>query len=157
MFVGLLSDVGNWKAFSDKLGITNVGYFPTVNLPGSKYKDMQVAQPAGIGFGVFTWTAQRKLAIDYIKFVTTGTGANRFSTASGAVSPNMMIDTAKIPYPVLATVISYMKSGFSQDCMTMAQPNFENDLLRLNDLAFVIGSMPIDQYCKEIQKAFHSQ
>jgi ABC-type glycerol-3-phosphate transport system substrate-binding protein len=28
MFVGLLSDVGNWKVFSDKLGANNVGYFP---------------------------------------------------------------------------------------------------------------------------------
>ncbi|NJL72435.1 MAG: carbohydrate ABC transporter substrate-binding protein [Candidatus Competibacteraceae bacterium] len=44
IFAGLLSDVGNWKAFSDKLGVGNVGYFPTINFPSNKYQDRQVAQ-----------------------------------------------------------------------------------------------------------------
>jgi ABC-type glycerol-3-phosphate transport system substrate-binding protein len=157
MFIGLLSDVGNWKIFSDKLGIANVGYFPTVNLPGAKYKDQQTAQPAGIGFGIFNWTKQSKLSIEYIKFVTTGTGAARFATASGAISPNMAIDTAKIPYPLLPTVIGYMKNGFSQDYQAFAQANFENDMLRLDDQFLVTGQIKIDEYVLGIQKIFHSK
>jgi ABC-type glycerol-3-phosphate transport system substrate-binding protein len=157
IFIGLLSDVANWKSFSDKQGIMNVGYFPTVNLPGAKYKDMQSAQPAGIGYGVFTWTKQSKLAVDYVKYVSTGEGAGRFATASGAVSPNMMIDTAKIPYPVLPVVIGYMKNGFSRDYQAFGQPNFEGDFIRLVDQAYVSGTMSIDKFCVEVQKIYHSK
>ena len=157
MFVGLLSDVGNWKVFSDKLGISNVGYFPTVNLPGVKYRDQQTAQPAGIGFGIFNWTKQQQLAVEYIKYITTGTGAARFAAASGALSPNMMIDSAKIPYPVLPTVIGYLKTGFSADFLTFGQANFENDLLRLDDQFLVTGELNVNQYVKGVQAAYHSK
>ena len=87
MFVGLLSDVGNWKAFSDKLGADNVGYFPTINFPDGKYKDQQVAQGAGIGYGVMKWSKNQKLAAAYAKFYTTGDGARIYAGATGALSP----------------------------------------------------------------------
>ncbi len=154
IFVGLLSDVANWKTFSDGLGILNVGYFPTVNLPGAKLKDQQSTQPAGIGYGVFTWTKQEKLALDYIKFVTTGNGAGSFATASGAISPNMMIDTAKIPYPILPSVIAYLKSSSSRDYTNYGQPNYQDEVHRLYDQVYLTGSMTVDQFVKENQKVF---
>lgn len=157
MFVGLLSDVGNWKKFSDQQGIANVGYFPNVNLVGSKYKDQQSAQPAGIGWGIFTWTKQTKLALEYIKFVTTGTGAARSAAAAGTISPNMMIDTSRIPYPVLPSIISYMKTNFSLDFLQLGQANLENDMIRLDDQYFLTGQITIDQFMKEIQKSFHDR
>ena len=80
MFVGLLSDVGNWKGFSDELGADNIGYFPAINFPDSKYKDQQVAQGAGIGYGVMTWSKNQKLAAAYVKFVTTGEGARIYAS-----------------------------------------------------------------------------
>ena len=97
MFVGLLSDVGNWKAFSDKLGANNVGYFPTINFPDSKYKDQQVAQGAGIGYGVMTWSKNQKLAADYVKFDTTGEGARIYASATGALSPNTAVSGTERP------------------------------------------------------------
>lgn len=157
MFIGLLSDVGNWKIFSDKLGATNVGYFPTVNLPGATLKDQQSAQPAGIGYGIFSWTKQSKLALEYIKYITTGTGAARFAGTSGAISPNMMIDTAKVPYPLLPSVISYLKSGSSVDFVTLGQANFENELQRLDDQFLVTGEINLDQFVAAVQKSYHSQ
>ncbi|HET6449756.1 MAG TPA: extracellular solute-binding protein, partial [Spirochaetia bacterium] len=104
MFVGLLSDVGNWKAFSDKLGADNVGYFPTVNLPGSKYKDVQVAQGAGIGYGVMTWSSNQKLAAAYVKFATTGDGARIYASMTGALSPNTAVGGSGSDYPALKTI-----------------------------------------------------
>jgi ABC-type glycerol-3-phosphate transport system substrate-binding protein len=157
MFVGLLSDVGNWKRFSDTLGINKVGYFPNVNLEGSKYKDQQSAQPAGIGWGIFSWTKQTKLALEYIKFVSTGTGAARSAAAAGTISPNMMIDTSKIPYPVLPTIIGYMKTNFSEDFLQFGQANLENDMIRLDDQYFVTGQITVDQYVSGIQKSFHAK
>ena len=154
IFIGLLSDVANWKTFSDGLGVMNVGYFPTVNLPGTKLKDQQSTQPAGIGYGVFSWTKQEKLALEYIKFITTGNGAGRFATASGAISPNMMIDSSKIPYPVLPTVISYMKSSSSRDYTNYGQPNYQDEVHRLYDQVYLTGSMSVEQFVKENQKVF---
>jgi len=157
MFVGLLSDVGNWKKFSDSLGIANVGYFPNVNLTGSKYKDQQSAQPAGIGWGIFTWTKQTKLALEYIKYVSTGIGAARSATAAGTISPNMMIDTSKIPYPVLPSIIAYMKTNFSEDFLQFGQANLENDMIRLDDQYFITGQIPVEEFASGLQKSFHAK
>ena len=157
MFVGLLSDVGNWKKFSDSLGIANVGYFPNVNLTGSKYKDQQSAQPAGIGWGIFTWTKQTKLALEYIKYVSTGIGAARSATAVGTISPNMMIDTSKIPYPVLPSIIAYMKTNFSEDFLQFGQANLENDMIRLDDQYFITGQIPVEEFASGLQKSFHAK
>ncbi|HYW82394.1 MAG TPA: extracellular solute-binding protein, partial [Spirochaetia bacterium] len=99
MFVGLLSDVGNWKAFSDKLGAKNVGYFPTINFPDSKFKDQQVAQGAGIGYGVMTWSKNPKAAVAYAKFYAAGDGARIYASATGALSPNTAVGGFESAYP----------------------------------------------------------
>ena len=49
IFCGLLSDIANWKQFSDALGKDNIGYFPSINFTEAKNKDMQSFQPVGIG------------------------------------------------------------------------------------------------------------
>lgn len=151
MFVGLLSDVGNWKVFSDKLGAENVGYFPAVNFPGAKYKDQQVAQGAGIAYGVLTWSNNKKLAAEYVKFVTTGAGAQRYAAATGALSPNTAVG-ADSGYPVLKTIQQYLKTGLSTDYIPMFYNGYEDDANRLCDQAFVTNQMSIDTFLSEYQK-----
>jgi len=67
MFVGLLSDIGHWKNFDDALGKDNIGYFPVINLPGAKYKDLQVLQPTGIGYSVMSWSKNPAQAAKLLK------------------------------------------------------------------------------------------
>jgi raffinose/stachyose/melibiose transport system substrate-binding protein len=152
MFVGLLSDVGNWKVFSDKLGPKNVGYFPAVNMPGSKYKDQQVAQGAGIGYGVMTWSKQKKLAASYVKFVTTGQGANIYAAATGALSPNTKAAGSDPAYPVLKTLQQYLKSGLAKDYIPLFYNGYEDEANRLCDRLFITGEITVDQFIAEYQK-----
>jgi len=152
MFVGLLSDVGNWKRFSDALGANNIGYFPTINFPDSKYKDQQVAQGAGIGYGVMTWSKNQKLAAAYVKFATTGEGAGTYASMTGALSPNTAVGGSGAGYPALKTIQQYLKGGLALDYLPMFYNGYEDDTNRLNDRLFVTGELTVDQYIDEYQK-----
>jgi ABC-type glycerol-3-phosphate transport system substrate-binding protein len=152
MFVGLLSDVGNWKAFSDKLGADNIGYFPTINFPDSKYKDQQVAQGAGLGYGVMTWSKNQKIAADYVKAATTGEGARLYASMTGALSPNTAAGGSGSGYPALATIQGYLKGGLALDYLPMFYNGYEDDTNRLNDRLFVTHEITVDQYINEYQK-----
>jgi raffinose/stachyose/melibiose transport system substrate-binding protein len=152
MFVGLLSDVGNWKAFSDKLGPNNVGYFPTVNLPGSRYKDQQVAQGAGIGYGVMTWSKNQKIAVDFVKFYTTGEGAAIYASATGALSPNTTVGGTGGAYPALGIIQRYLKGGLALDYLPMFYNGYEDDTNRLLDRLYITGELTVDQFIAEYQK-----
>jgi ABC-type glycerol-3-phosphate transport system substrate-binding protein len=151
MFVGLLSDVGNWKIFSDKLGAKNVGYFPAVNFSSGKYKDQQVAQGAGIGYGVMTWSKNKKLAAAYVKFATTE-GAKIYAAATGALSPNTAAAGSDAAYPVLKDIQAYLKGGLAKDYITMFYNGYEDDSNRLCDQLFVTGGLSVDQFISEYQK-----
>jgi raffinose/stachyose/melibiose transport system substrate-binding protein len=152
MFVGLLSDVGNWKRFSDALGADNIGYFPTINLPDSKYKDEQVAQGAGIGYGVMTWSKNKSLAVDYVKSATTGEGAGIYASMTGALSPNTAVGGSGAAYPALKTIQQYLKGGLALDYLPMFYNGYEDDCNRLCDQVFVTGQLTVDQFIAEYQK-----
>jgi len=151
MFVGLLSDVGNWKVFSDKLGAKNVGYFPAVNFPDGKYKDQQVAQGAGIGYGVMKWTKNEKLAAAYVKFATTGEGAKIYAAATGALSPNTAGSGSDPAYPVLKDIQQYLKNS-QKDYPPLFYNGYEDDSNRLLDQLFITGGLTVDQFIAEYQK-----
>jgi raffinose/stachyose/melibiose transport system substrate-binding protein len=151
MFVGLLSDVGNWKIFSDKLGADNVGYFPAVNLPSYKFKDQQVAQGAGIGYGVMKWSKNQKLAVAYVKFVSTGEGAKTYASSTGALSPNMAAGGGAGSYPLLKVIQGYLKNS-QKDYIPLFYNGYEDDSNRVCDRAFVTGEISIDQFIAEYQK-----
>ena len=151
IFVGLLSDVGNWKIFSDKLGADNVGYFPAVNFADGKYKDQQSAQGAGIAYGVMKWSKNQKLAAEYVKFVTTGQGAKVYASATGALSPNTAAAGGATAYPVLKVIQGYLKNS-QKDYIAIGYNGFEDDSNRLCDQAFVTNQLSIDDFIAEYQK-----
>lgn len=151
MFVGLLSDVGNWKIFSDKLGAKNVGYFPAVNFADGKYKDQQVMQGAGIGYGVMKWSKNQKLAADYVKFVTTGEGAKNYAAATGALSPNTAAGGSDDAYPVLKVIQAYLKTG-AKDYIPLFYNGYEDDANRLCDQLFITKEINVGQFISEYQK-----
>ena len=153
IFVGLLSDVCNWKAFADKLGAANVGYFPLVNFPDARYKDAQVVQPAGIGYGVMTWSKNQKLAAEYVKFYTTGEGAGIYTSARGALSPNTSVSGKEAP-PALKSIQQYLKGTLADDYITIFTDyaGYEDDSNRVIDGLFVTGKLTTDQFITEYQK-----
>jgi ABC-type glycerol-3-phosphate transport system substrate-binding protein len=153
IFMGLLSDVGNWKVFSDKLGANNVGYFPTINFPDSRYKDVQVAQPAGIGYGVLTWSKYPKVAADFVKFYTTGEAAKIYASGTGAMSPLTASTGLEMSYPALKAIQGYLKNT-AVDYLSGVFTNYgsyEDDSNRLLDQVFVTGQLSTDNFITQYQ------
>ena len=154
MFVGLLSDVGNWYVFSKKLGANNVGYFPTINFPDSKYKDLQMAQGAGIGYGVMTWSKNKDAAAGYVKYVTTGDGAKTYASMTGAMSPLTVSSGIEASFPSLKVIQGYLKNT-AADYLSGVFKNYggyEDDSNRLLDQVFVTGQLSVDDFIAQYQK-----
>jgi raffinose/stachyose/melibiose transport system substrate-binding protein len=149
MFVGLLSDVGHWKAFGDGLGIANVGYFPTINFPEAKYKDLQVGQPCGIGYSVMKWSKNQAEAFKVIEGYARGEGNSVWMGMTGALSPNNKVDIKKLGYPLVAEIL---KRPFTIDFNTLllnedANQNFD----RFCTQAFVSEEISIDKFIDSCQ------
>jgi ABC-type glycerol-3-phosphate transport system substrate-binding protein len=154
MFMGLLSDVGNWFVFSNKLGANNVGYFPTVNFPDSKYKDLQMAQGAGLGIGVCKWSKNAETAAGYIKYCATGDGAKTYSSMTGAMSPLTASTGIEASYPSLKVIQGYLKNT-AKDYISGVFKNYggyEDDSNRLLDQVFVTNQLSTDEFITEYQK-----
>lgn len=149
MFVGLISDVGHWKAFGDGLGKDNVGYFPTINFPEAKYKDQQVGQPAGIGYSVMKWSKNQDAAAKVIEGYARGQGNATWMGMTGAMSPNKNVDIKSLGYPLVAEIL---KRPFVIDFNTLllnedANTNFD----RYCTQAFVSNEITVDQFIASCQ------
>lgn len=152
IFCGMLSDVANWKQFSDALGKDNVGYFPTINFPEAKNKDMQSFQPVGIGYGVMTWSKNRAMAVKYAEFYARGEGAQKFVSGTGALSPNTSLDITALGYPVLKDISGYLNKNISEDFLTMFIGSFEDDFIAANQQLLVTGEINADKYVQQMEK-----
>lgn len=152
IFCGLLSDIANWKQFSDALGKDNIGYFPTINFTEAQNKDMQSFQPVGIGFGVMTWSKNQKMAAEYAEFYARGEGAQTFVAGTGALSPNTALNSAALGYPVLKDIGGYLKKNISEDYQTWFIGSFEQDLIAVTQQLLVTGEINADKFVDQAQK-----
>ncbi len=152
IFCGLLSDIANWKQFSDALGKNNVGYFPSINFPEAKNKDMQSFQPVGIGYGVFTWSKNKTMAAKYAEFYARGEGAQTFVAATGALSPNTSLDSASLGYPILKEISGYLKKGISEDYQTMFVGAFETELIAVTQQLLITDEINADKFVEQVEK-----
>ena len=149
MFIGLLSDVGHWKAFCDGLGNDNVGYFPVINLPEFKYKDLQVGQPAGIGFSVMNWSKHKDEAMTVVEGYARGEGSAIWMGMTGALSPNKMVDINQLGYPLVGEILA---RPFTLDFNTLllnedANSNFD----RYCAQAYVSEEITINEFIASMQ------
>ena len=153
IFCGLLSDVGNWKQFSDALGKDNVGYFPTINFAEAKYKDMQTFQPVGIGYGVTTWSKNKDIAVKYAEFYARGEGAMVFVEETGAFSPNTSLDSKVLGYPVLDEINKYLTDEhISEDYQTMFFSAFEDAMIATCQQLLITEEIGVDKFVEQVEK-----
>lgn len=152
IFCGLLSDVANWKQFSDALGKDNIGYFPTINFPEAKNKDMQSFQPVGIGYGVMTWSKNQEMAAKYATFYARGEGLQTFVAGTGALSPNTSLDSAALGYPVLKDIAGYLKKGISEDYQTMYVGAFEDEMIAATQQLLITGEITPAKFVEKVEQ-----
>jgi raffinose/stachyose/melibiose transport system substrate-binding protein len=150
MFIGLISDVADWKYFSDTLGADNVGYFPAVNFNDSAYKDQLATQGLNIGYGVMKWSKNQDLAAAYVKFVTTGECVKTYTLATGTLSPNTAATVTSVAYPVLTVIQGYL-TNCQKDYIMLFYSSYEDDANKLCDKAFVTKEITIDNFITQYQ------
>jgi len=149
MFVGLLSDVCHWKVFADAFGNENLGYFPAINFPEARYKDLQVGQPAGIGYSVMKWSKNPEAAMKVVEAYARGEGNAIWMGMTGALSPNTNVDIKSLGYPIVAKIL---ERPFTLDFNTLllnedANGNFD----RYCAQAFVSNEISIDKFIESCQ------
>jgi raffinose/stachyose/melibiose transport system substrate-binding protein len=152
IFCGLLSDIANWKQFSDALGKTNVGYFPGINFPEAKYHDYQSFSPVGIGYGVMTWSKHKDLAEKYAEFYSRGQGAVIFVSETGALSPNTSLNTAQLGYPILKDISACLKNNVSTDYSSVFTGSFEDDMRATQQQFIITGELNVEKFVEQMQK-----
>lgn len=149
MFVGLLSDVNNWKTFCDALGKDNVGYYPTVNFTNATYKNIQVLQPCGIGYSIMAWSKNPDAAAKVLKAYGGAEGAALFMAETGALSVNKKADVSSLGYPILNDILSRDSALDITNKMTNEDANSNFD--RYCTEAFVSREITIDEFIAKMQ------
>jgi ABC-type glycerol-3-phosphate transport system substrate-binding protein len=155
IFFGLLSDIAHWKDFSDALGRDNVGFFPTVNLPGQPAEDRLAYQGAGIGWAVMDWTEHEEAAARYVSYYARE-GAPYMMEQLGALVPNSEVDVTELDYPVLDDIFAYVREG--------ATPEFgiytPGAAMRAQGVelssAWFSGAISFDEYVEQSQEALET-
>lgn len=150
MFIGLLSDIGHWKDFCDALGKDNIGYFPTINFPEAKYKDIQVLQPCGIGYSMMKWSKNKAAAAKVIEGYARGEGNAIWMGMTGALSPNKKMDINKLGYPLVGQIL---KQTFAADFNTLLLNEDANQNMdRYIAQYFVSKEITKDKFVASFQK-----
>lgn len=149
MFVGLLSDVNNWKAFCDALGSDNVGYYPTLNFTNATYKNKQVLQPCGIGYSIMSWSKNPDAAAKVLEAYGSGDGPAIFMADTGALGVNKKADVKSLGYPVLNQILGYDSSLDITNIMTNEDANSNFDRYCME--AFVTCEISIDEFIEKMQ------
>lgn len=111
LFYGLLSDISNWKEFSDALGPDNLGFFGTVAPADAPYPRRTAIQEAGIAYAVLYSSPNRDLAFKYIASYLEAQTAAALVERLGALVPLRTLEYPVARYPVLSSVFEAMGEG----------------------------------------------
>ena len=149
MFIGLLSDVNNWKTFCDALGKDNVGYYPTVNFTNASNKNIQVLQPCGIGYSIMSWSKNPDAAAKVLQAYGSGEGPGIFMGVTGALGVNKKADINSLGYPIVGEILSRNSALDVTNILTNedATSNFD----RYCTEAFVTCEITIDEFIAKCQ------
>ncbi|GAB1484645.1 hypothetical protein MASR2M78_34630 [Treponema sp.] len=151
MFYGLLSDIANWKVFSDTLGPSNVGFFPSINDKEAPRKDRMGLQGAGIVYAVLGTSPNPDLAAAYALSYLQEDTASLLIERVGALSPLRNVQYPTKKYPVLGKIFEAMNVG--GDDMELYYPNLalRDALFRYDELFINTKEIDITAYRKALK------
>ncbi|MGW0762275.1 ABC transporter substrate-binding protein [Streptomyces sp. NPDC002814] len=143
--VGLMSDVGHWKDFSEFLDPDDIGVMraPLVNseaVPGLPYD-------GGIGYGVAEWTKKPKLAADLVRSLTSKDALEAFYADAGAVASDSTLDVSG-GGQALTTIVSEIKTG--KPALHVALSSKTLDLMGRLSQQILSGSTSVDDALQKL-------
>ncbi|MDG4859231.1 extracellular solute-binding protein [Streptomyces sp. T-3] len=143
--VGLMSDVGHWKDFSEFLDPDDIGVMraPLVNTeaePGLPYD-------GGIGYGVAEWTKKPDLAADLVRSLTSKDALKAFYADAGAVASDTTIDVSG-GGPALTKIVSEIETG--KPALHVALSSKTLDLMGRLSQQILSGSISVDDALRKL-------
>ncbi|MEU4552507.1 ABC transporter substrate-binding protein [Micromonospora violae] len=143
--MGLMSDVGHWKAFNEfltpeKLGVMKPPVVTANTTPSLPYD-------GGIGYAVAKWTKDPKVAADLVRSLTSADALKAFYADAGAIAADTTIDVSQAG-PAASTIVSELKSG--KPALHVALSSKTIDLMGRLSQQLLSGSITVDEVVKQL-------
>ncbi|GAA0378509.1 sugar ABC transporter substrate-binding protein [Acrocarpospora corrugata] len=143
--IGLMSDIGHWKDFSEFLGADKVGVMTApLSITGAT---PSLPYDGGIGYAVAKWTKDPELASDLVRSLTATDALTSFYADAGAIASDTTIDVSQGPVAV-GTIVSQLKSG--KPALHVALSSKTLDLMGRLSQKLLSGSASVDDVVEEL-------
>ncbi|MEU1753056.1 extracellular solute-binding protein [Micromonospora matsumotoense] len=143
--IGLMSDVGHWKDFSEFLTAEKLGVMRApVVVPGAT---PSLPYDGGIGYGVARWTRDPKVAADLVRSLTSTDALKSFYADAGAIASDTTIDVSQ-GGPAVSTIVADLKAG--KPALHVALSSKTLELMGRLSQQLLSGSITVDEAVKQL-------
>ena len=143
--IGLMSDVGHWKDFSQFFGAGNVGVMMAPKVTPAAAPSLPY--DGGIGYGVAKWTKSPAMAADLVRSLTSTGALHAFYTGAGAIVSDTTVSTSDAG-PAVAQIISEVPNG--KPALHVALSSKTQDLMGRLSQQLLSGSVTVDDTVKQL-------
>ncbi|MFI6513380.1 ABC transporter substrate-binding protein [Streptosporangium sp. NPDC050855] len=143
--IGLMSDIGHWKDFSEFLGADKVGVMPSPVVTDGTTPNLPY--DGGIGYAVAKWAKDPGLAADMVRSLTTTDALTSFYSEAGAITSDTTIDVSQGPAAV-GTIVSQIKEG--KPALHVALSSKTLDLMGRLSQQLLSGSATVDEVVEQL-------
>jgi ABC-type glycerol-3-phosphate transport system substrate-binding protein len=156
--LGLVSDAPNaWKNLEQLIGVGNVGVAMPVAVgvsPQQQSKRLTVS--GGIGFGVTRWSANKDLAIDYVKIAAAADSELVFMDSAGGMPANTKVDTSRMASPVAKQILGFLNCcALPNRVQDTFLPEERQEMQRDGEL-MISGQISVDETLNRLEQARNS-
>ncbi len=153
MIPGLLSDIANWKEFSDTLGTDSVGYFANLQNPDMSFPGIQLLQSAGLVWAVNqdSLSPEKKdIVYEYLRTLYSEQTQKLLISQLGLLMP---LENQKLPideYPVLSQITESLDyRGHDLEGFTPTI-SIRNEFYRYDKLLINTCEIPLEVYIQRL-------
>jgi len=152
MMLGLISDIMNWKLFSDALGKDNLGYFPNLIHPDMVSPGAQLIQPAGIMVARNKDSHMKDEAMTYIEHLFAPESRAILTGELGMMIPMKDLNLPDNDYPVLGEIEKALQRTSPDPELFVPSVQVGDLQYRLDDLLINTKEISVDDYIRKMNK-----
>lgn len=156
MYLGLFSDISHWKEFSDELGRDKVGFFGSLELPGSALPARASVQSVGIAYAVLASSKRTETAAAYAAGYLSAETAALVVSRTGALLPLRSRSYPTTEYPVLTAVLDALESGGVDPELYYPSLAVKQALFRYDELFCNTQEISLETYLDSIATALEA-
>lgn len=152
LFLGLWSDIDNWKDFSEALGAENLGFFSVPAPRGAPYPGRSCAQGAGVAWAVSAASPLREAAAAYALSYLDDEAASLLLDRVGALPPREDVPYPTGRYPALASVLEAAANPGMDAELRYPALSVKAALFRLDVLFYNTRELDLESYLDAVER-----